>query len=157
MSVINYGGIITEIETLDKNNKLANIVLNFDNFEQYLHHNDAYFGAVVGRCCNRIANGKFLLSNKPNHVYSLAVNNGPNHLHGGINGFDKKIFDFQIIKPNILILRTTSIDGEEGYPGNLVIEVIYELNEQDEFKMDFICKADAQTICNLTSHGYFNL
>ncbi|EAS01822.1 aldose 1-epimerase (macronuclear) [Tetrahymena thermophila SB210] len=157
VSVINYGAIITEIQTLDKQNQLANIVLNFDDFTQYHLHNDAYFGAFVGRCANRIANGKFSLSNDPNHVYQLAVNNGPNHLHGGIKGFDKKIYQFQIQQPNQLILTGVSEDGEEGYPGKLEIQIKYELNDENEFQMIFTSQTDKQTLCNLTSHSYFNL
>jgi aldose 1-epimerase len=154
--IINYGGIITHIFTPDKNGKSDDIVLGFDNFPDYLSAHP-YFGAICGRYANRIGNASFTLDGK---VYKLAVNNGPNHLHGGIKGFDKKVW---LAVKNIttefagLKLAIESPDGEESYPGNLLVEAEYILNNQNELVINYSARTDKKTHVNLTNHSYFNL
>ena len=156
ISVITYGGIITSWLVKDKNNEYKDIVLGFNNLEQY-ENGSPYFGALIGRYGNRIANGKFKLKGKQ---YSLTTNDGNNHLHGGMKGFDKVIWE---VKETIndssasLELNYISKDMEEGYPGNLEIKVIYTLNDNDEFIINYMAKSDKTTIVNITQHSYFNL
>ncbi len=154
--IITFGGYITSLQVPDRNGKLADIVLGYDTLEQYL--NDiAYLGALVGRYANRIAKGKFTLNGVE---YTLATNNGPNHLHGGIKGFNKVIWNAQPIDdPNGPGLKLTylSKDGEEGFPGTLSCTVIYTLTNNNELKISYEATTDQTTIVNLTSHSYFNL
>ncbi len=153
----NYGLLVTELHTKDRNGKLGNVVLGFDNLERYLKGHP-FFGVVAGRYANRIAKGKFTLDGKE---YTLAVNNGPNHLHGGIVGFDKKLWtpgEVRISDEGIsLELSYTSPDGEEGYPGTLTVFVTYTLTRGDVWRIDYRATTDAPTILNLTNHSYFNL
>jgi aldose 1-epimerase len=140
----------------DRDGKFADIVLGFDNFDDFLK-NKPHFGAVVGRYGNRIAKGKFTLNGKE---YSLAVNNGENHLHGGLKGFDKVFWDAQAMHTNdgpALKLTYLSVDGEEGYPGNLSCTVIYTLTNKNELKISYEAQTDKATPINLTHHSYFNL
>src|SRR5579883_1613590 len=134
--VITYGGIITELHTPDRNGKSADVVLGFDNLKGYLAGHP-YFGALVGRVANRIAKGKFTLDGK---TYQLAVNNGPNALHGGLQGFDKKVWKAEPVEgadgPGVR-LSCSSPDGEEGYPGNLSVTVTYTLTNQNELRIDY--------------------
>ncbi|MFL5785775.1 MAG: aldose epimerase family protein [Bacteriovoracaceae bacterium] len=154
VDVTNYGGIITKILTKDKTGKLADITLGFDRAEDYEKHKEhPYFGALIGRYGNRIAKGKFTLDGKE---YKLAVNNGPNALHGGIKGFDKVFWNVKQ-DGNKLTLNYTSKDGEEGYPGNLKVTVTYELTDKDELKINYLAETDKATPLNLTQHTYFNL
>jgi aldose 1-epimerase len=156
MSVTNYGGIITELKMPDKNGKISDIVLGYDKVEDYIRETP-YFGATIGRYGNRIANGKFSLGQEE---YTLAKNNDPNHLHGGVNGFDKVVWDLEPFqKENELgvIMKYLSKDGEEGYPGNLDVTVTYTLNNANELIVDYLATTDRPTICNLTNHTYFNL
>lgn len=156
VKITNYGGIITSIIVPDKNGRSGDIVLGYDSLEQYIAKNP-YFGAIVGRCANRIAKGKFTLNGKN---YSLAVNNGNNALHGGIKGFDKVVWDAREIKDSLssqLELTYLSKDGEEGYPGNLKIKVLYRLDDHDELTMLIEAETDKPTPVNLTNHTYFNL
>ncbi len=156
VKIINYGGIITSIIVPDKQGNFGEVVLGFDNLKDYETKNP-YFGALIGRYGNRIANGKFTLDGKE---YNLAQNNGENHLHGGILGFDKVIWkaDSEIINgESVLSLTYTSNDGEEGYPGNLVSKVIYTLTKDNELKVNYSAETDKKTIVNLTQHSYFNL
>jgi len=156
MEVINYGGIVVRLEAPDKNGKLADVVLGFDSLSGYLQHN-TFFGALVGRYGNRIAKGRFTLDEKE---YKLAVNNDPNHLHGGVKGFDKVFWDIKPVKSNdgeALLLTYTSKDGEEGYPGTLTVEVTYTLTADNTWKIDYKATTDKKTIINLTQHSYFNL
>jgi len=154
--IMNYGGIITHIMTPDKNGQIDDVVLGFNNLQDYLGSHP-YFGAIIGRCANRIAKGSFVLDGV---AYSLAVNNGPNHLHGGIVGFDKKVW---LAVRNIttefvsLKLGYESPDGEESYPGNLMVEVEYVLNNQNELVINYTAQTDKKTHVNLTNHSYFNL
>ena len=156
MSVTNYGGIITELKVPDKNGNISDIVLGYDKVEDYIKETP-YFGATVGRYGNRIAKGKFSLNGEE---YTLATNNDPNHLHGGIKGFDKVIWEVEPFQRETevgLVMKYISKDGEEGYPGNLDVTVSYTLNDDNEIKIDYIATTDKPTICNLTNHSYFNL
>ncbi len=151
----NYGGIITEIRTPDRNGKAGNIVLGFDNLEQYLAGHP-YFEAIVGRYANRIAHAMFSLDGE---TFSLAANNGNNHLHGGLKGFDKVVWDAKpVVDPERCALKLTylSPDGEEGYPGNLELTVSYELLD-DRLIISYNATSDKATPLNLTNHSYFNL
>lgn len=154
--ITNYGGIVTHIFVPDKNGKPGDVVLGFDSLDGYLQ-DPPYFGALVGRYANRIANGKFSIDGKE---YKLATNNGPNHLHGGLKGFDKVVWDSQEIKnPSSVGLKLNylSKDMEEGYPGNLDVTVEYILTNNNELKIKYNASTDKKTIVNLTNHSYFNL
>ncbi|MBN1158069.1 MAG: galactose mutarotase [Bacteroidales bacterium] len=154
VQITNYGAIIVSLYVPDRNGELADIVQGYDNIEDYMEGNGPYMGAVCGRCANRIAGGKFTLNEKE---YILAVNNGPNHLHGGIRGFDKVVWNVIEFSADLIILEYLSKDGEEGYPGNLKVSVKYTITDQDEFRIDYSAVTDKITIVNLTSHSYFNL
>jgi aldose 1-epimerase len=156
VKVMNYGAIITQIDTPDRNGKEGDIVLGFDSFEGYLGKHP-YFGATVGRVANRIAKGKFTLNGQE---YSLAVNNGPNSLHGGLKGFDKVIWKAEpISRPDGPSIKLTyhSPDGEEGYPGNLDVSVQLTVTEQNDLKIEYTATTDKATPINLSNHSYFNL
>jgi len=154
VGVINYGGIIVSMTAPDRNGKYEDVVLGFDSLSQYLKGNPAYFGALIGRFGNRIAKGKFSIDKVQ---YTLPVNNGENHLHGG-KGFDKVFWDIEV-QPDSSSLKLTyqSADGEQGYPGNLKVEVVYTLTDQNELKIDYKAATDKATVVNLTQHTYFNL
>jgi aldose 1-epimerase len=156
MSVMNYGGIITHLITPDRNGNKEDIVLGFDSLSQYVTANP-FFGCLVGRYGNRIAKGSFKLDGQ---TYTLAKNNDENHLHGGPNGFDKAFWDIEVLSREenpALKLTYLSKDMEEGYPGNLNVEVTYTLTENNELKIDYKATTDKKTIVNLTNHTYFNL
>ncbi|HCW53859.1 MAG TPA: galactose-1-epimerase [Clostridium sp.] len=155
VSIINYGGTVTSCVVPDKDNNCVDVVLGYDNIEDYLK-GDKFFGAIIGRFGNRIKDGKFTLNGQ---TYTLACNNGPNHLHGGNKGFDKVIWDVVIDDehPNTLKLSYLSKDGEEGYPGNLNVTVTYSLTEENELEINYSAVCDSDTIVNLTNHTYFNL
>ena len=156
VAITNYGGIITQIHVPDRNGNIEDIVLGFDNLQGYLS-NHPYFGAIVGRYGNRIANGAFSINGKN---FTLPINNGPNSLHGGINGFDKKVWQALEISTSSekgVELSYLSKDGEEGYPGNLQVTVRYTLNLENELGISYTAKTDSPTILNLTNHSYFNL
>jgi aldose 1-epimerase len=151
----NYGGIVTKILTKNKSGKIGDIVLGFDRIEEYKKHPEhPYFGALIGRYGNRIAKGHFTLDKKE---YTLAVNNGPNHLHGGKIGFDKVFWTVKELGKNKYSLSYLSKDGEEGYPGNLNVTVTYELTDKDEWKITYLAETDKATPLNLTQHSYWNL
>lgn len=161
IKITNYGGIVTSIETPDKNGQKANIVLGFKSFQDYISdfyiENCPYFGCIVGRFANRIAKGKFTIDGKE---YTLAINNGANSLHGGITGFDKVIWaPHEINKPDMVgvELKYRSVHMEEGFPGNLDLSVAYTLNHKNEFQIEYKAVTDRSTIINLTNHTYFNL
>ena len=161
VKITNYGAIVTSIETPDKNGELANIACGFGKLENYLSAeylgSYPYFGCICGRCCNRIAEGKFSLEGKN---YSLAVNNGPNHLHGGLIGYDRRLFTAEIVEESEKIgvkLSYLSPDMEEGYPGNLKVTCTYTLNNNNELVIEYGAETDQTTIVNLTNHTYFNL
>jgi aldose 1-epimerase len=154
--VMTYGAILTEVYTPDKSGKLDDVVLGFDNLKDYLKGHP-FFGATVGRVANRIAKGKFTLDGKE---YKLATNNGPNHLHGGNQGFDKHVWKAAAISdPAGPAVRFTyrSPDGEEGYPGNVDVAVTYTLTNNNELKIDYTATTDKPTPVNLSNHSYFNL
>ncbi len=156
IGIMTYGGIIQTIQAPDKEGNMDDITLGFDTLEGYLAGHP-YFGALVGRYANRIANGKFTLNGKE---YSLFINNGPNALHGGEQGFDKKVWDADIVDldgiPG-LKLTYVSEDEEEGYPGTLISNVFYSLNNDNELKIEYMAVTDQATVLNLTNHAYFNL
>jgi aldose 1-epimerase len=152
--VTNYGAIIVSIYVPDRSGKLADIVQGYGSIGEYIQGNRFYMGAVCGRCADRIARGRFNLHGKK---YSLVVNNGPNHLHGGLKGFDKVVWNVLESSINHVHLKYASKDGEEGYPGNLNVSVIYTLTDQDELRIDYSAVTDKTTPVNLTSHSYFNL
>ena len=161
VKITNLGGIITAIETPDKNGAITNIACGFEKLETYLSDeylgSYPYFGCICGRVCNRIGEGKFTLEGKN---YSLAINNGPNHLHGGLIGFDRKVFDAEIVEgsDNVGVkLSYLSPDMEEGYPGNLKVSCTYTLNNNNELTLEYGAETDQTTIVNLTNHTYFNL
>ncbi len=154
--ICNYGGIIVSFKGPDRRGKMGDVVLGYDNLEDYLKNNP-FFGCLVGRYGNRIAGGKFTLDGKE---YHLAVNNGPNSLHGGLKGFDKAVWQPSIrATPDgpALQLRYLSKDGEEGYPGNLAVTALYTLTEDGGLKLDYTATTDKPTVLNLTQHSYFNL
>jgi aldose 1-epimerase len=156
VKITNYGGIVTSILAADKNGKFDNIVLGYDSLDGYLR-DTPYFGAIVGRYANRIAKGKFVLDGQE---YTLAVNNGPNHLHGGLKGFNKVVWnaeEFQTEKEVGLKLNYLSVNGEEGYPGNLAVKLIYTLTTENELKIEYIAISDKPSPINLSHHSYFNL
>nr|NQU89496.1 galactose mutarotase [Bacteroidota bacterium] len=156
VKIINYGGIVTHLFVPDDEGELTDVVLGYDSLQQYLD-DTPYFGAIVGRYGNRIAKGKFSLDG---NEYQLAANNGPNHLHGGIRGFDKVVWDADdFIRPDEagVILTYISKDGEEGYPGNLDCRVTYTLTNDNELKIAYEAITDKPTVVNLTHHSYFNL
>jgi aldose 1-epimerase len=156
VKITNYGGIVTSLIVPDKNCQLDDVVLGFDSLDQYLEGHP-YFGALVGRYGNRIAKGKFTLNGTG---YKLATNNGENHLHGGIKGFDKVVWNTEIVKKENEVgvkLSYLSKDGEEDYPGNLSVVVIYTLTKNNELKINYEAETDKPTPINLTHHSYFNL
>lgn len=157
VKITNFGGIITEIHVPDKHGIFANVNLGFDSFEGYLQKDVPYFGALIGRFGNRIANGKFTLDGE---TYSLATNNGNNHLHGGLVGFDKVVWAataFETTTSVGITLKYLSVDGDQGYPGNLDVTVVYELTNDNEILVKYHAVSDKATPINLTQHAYFNL
>ncbi|MYM94090.1 aldose epimerase family protein [Duganella vulcania] len=156
VKISNLGGVITEIHTPDRDGQLADVCLGFDDAAAYLGESH-YFGALIGRYGNRIANGRFTLDGE---TFQLDVNNGVNHLHGGADGFHRRMWDaetFATPKSAGLILSYLSADGEQGYPGNLEVTVIYELRDNNELRIAFHAITDKATPVNLTNHAYFNL
>jgi aldose 1-epimerase len=154
--IMTYGAILTELDAPGRDGKTADVVLGFDNLKDYLAGHP-YFGATVGRVANRIAKGEFTLDGKK---YKLAVNNGPNALHGGKKGFDKVVWKAEPeTLPDGAAVKFTylSKDGEEGYPGNLTVTVVYTLTNSDALRIDYTAKTDKATPVNLTNHTYFNL
>ena len=152
VEVINFGCRLVKIVVPDRDGKMTDVCLGFDSMEDYARDN-ASLGAVVGRVANRIKDGHFCLDGKE---YQLAINNGSNHLHGGLIGYASKPWDAKI-KDDKLILTMNSYDGEEGYPGNLTLSVTYGWSEDNELSLLYEASTDADTLLNVTSHGYFNL
>jgi aldose 1-epimerase len=156
VTITNFGGAITAIKVPDRKGDLGDVVLGYNTLAEYVK-NPRYFGAIVGRHANRIALGKFSLNGR---TYQLARNNGPNHLHGGIKGFDKVVWNAQEeTHPAEALLRLNyeSEDGEESYPGNLSAGVTFTLFSNNELGIDYRATTDQDTIVNLTNHSYFNL
>lgn len=156
-TIMTYGGIVTSLQTPDRDGKFGDVVLGYDNLDGYLK-STPYFGALIGRYGNRIARGKFSLDGVD---YTLATNNVPNHLHGGLKGFDKVVWTVE--KADVgsngpeLTLTYLSKDGEEGYPGNLTVQATYSVTERNALEVKFTATTDKDTVCNLTHHSYFNL
>ena len=161
VTVLNYGAIITSVVVPDKNGKTTNVTLGFSELPEYLT-NAPYFGSLCGRYANRIAGGKFKLDGRE---YVLAVNNPPNHLHGGVKGFNHVLWQGRVIAREEstgndavgVELTYRSPDGEEGYPGNLAVTVRYTLTNANELKIHYTAQTDKPTPINLTSHCYWNL
>jgi aldose 1-epimerase len=156
-TITNYGGILVSLKMPDRNGKFDDVVLGLGDFVSYVTKNNPYLGALIGRYGNRIAKGRFTLNGVE---YKLAVNNGENHLHGGIKGFDKVVWTGRQIKTKAgpaVVLTYLSKDGEEGYPGNLNVRVVYTLTNNNELKIDYSATTDKDTVTNLTHHSYFNL
>ena len=153
VSISTYGGTVQALNVKDRSGMLGDVVLGFDSLTGY-ESEHPYFGALIGRYGNRIAKGKFTLNGKP---YTLAVNNGPNHLHGGIKGFSRQVWRAKEVGDNALELTYISKDGEEGYPGTLTATVRYTLTPANELRLDYTATTDADTVANLTNHSYFNL
>lgn len=156
VELIDYGAIVVSIQVPDKNGKKTNVTAGFNSIDGYLQRHP-YFGATVGRFCNRIAKGKFTLEGK---TYSLATNNGPNHLHGGEIGFDKRVWQVAEVKSDSSVgLKFTYVspDGEEGYPGTLTTVAEYRWDNNNCLTLDLSATTDKSTVLNLTNHAYFNL
>jgi aldose 1-epimerase len=154
--VMTYGATLTELHVPDRNGRLADVVLGFSKFEPYLKGHP-FFGSTAGRYANRIGKARFTLNSK---VYSLAANNGPNCLHGGLKGFDKRVWKARDVSTSAgaaVEFSYNSPDGEEGFPGNLNILVTYTLTHADELRIDYQATTDKDTVVNLTNHSYFNL
>ena len=161
VKITNFGGIITSVKVPDKDGNIEDVALGFDTLEGYLSDaykkSGPYFGAIIGRFGNRIGNAKFTLDGQE---YQLAPNNNPNHLHGGVKGFDKVVWEAEEIKTDSEVgvkLHYVSEDMEEGYPGTLAVDVVYTLTNDNEIVMDYKATTDKKTIVNLTNHSYFNL
>jgi aldose 1-epimerase len=153
IKIISYGATIVSVEVPDREGRLADVVLGFDDMAGYQSAQNPYFGACCGRYANRIRKGCFTLGDTE---YRLAANNGDNALHGGLVGFDKKVWD-AAIDGDALKMSLVSPDGEEGYPGSLKVEIIYSLNEDNELRIEYAAETDRPTVLNLTNHSYFNL
>jgi aldose 1-epimerase len=154
LRAMSYGGIITSLRVPDRKGQFDDIVLGFDRFDDYLK-NDPFFGAIIGRYGNRIAKGQFTLDGQ---TYKLATNNGANHLHGGNKGFDKSVWKVEpVAGKSAIAFSRTSPDGEEGYPGNLRVQVTYTLTDDNELVVEYRATTDKPTVVNLTQHSYFNL
>jgi len=154
--VMTYGGLLTELHVPDRAGQMADVVLGFKTLDAY-EGAHPYFGATIGRVANRIAKGTFKLNGLE---YTLATNNGPNHLHGGVKGFDKRVWKAQIVPATggVAVKFTyTSADMEEGYPGSLTATVVYNLTDRNELRLDYTATTDKATLVNLTNHSYFNL
>ena len=154
--IITYGAMLTEMHVPDKNGKLGDVVFGHDKLEDYLDGH-SYFGVTTGRVANRIAKGKFTLDG---NEFTLATNNDPNHLHGGVEGIDKKVWSAREVRSKegkAVAFSYTSPDGEEGYPGELKMKVTYTLTNDDELRIDYLATTNKATPVNLTNHAYWNL
>jgi aldose 1-epimerase len=151
--LITWGASILEMSVPDRDGKLGDVTLGYDSAAPYLAPNP-FFGAIVGRFGNRIAKGKFTLDG---HEYQLATNNGANHLHGGVCGFDKRNWTSEPAGANAVRFRCTSRDGEEGYPGTLQVAVTYTLTDENKLRLDYEATTDKPTVLNLTNHAFWNL
>ena len=151
--IATYGGAVVSLKVPDRSGVMGDVVAGFDSLEGYLKP-PPYFGAIIGRYGNRIGNAHFSLNGMQ---YTLARNDGENHLHGGVRGFDKRVWTARLLSPQSLELSYLSKDGEEGYPGNLSATVTYTLTDANELKIDYSATTDKDTVVNLTNHSYFNL
>lgn len=154
VTILSLGCTIQRLCVPDVGGKQRDVCLGYDTPQDYLDH-DGYFGAAIGRNGNRIANAQFALNGK---TYNLTVNDGPNQLHGGLTGFDKKIWLYAIDEPkNRVVFSTGLADGEEGFPGNMEVKITYILGEDNSLRIDYEAVSDADTVANFTNHTYFNL
>ena len=154
VGILNYGGTVTKIIVPDRHRKMGDVVLGFESFDGYQQKKDPYFGSLVGRYANRIAQAKFTLDGK---IYTLAANNNGNSLHGGNKGFDKVLWTAVKLNDSSLKLTYLSKDGEEGYPGTLNAQVTYTVGSDNSIKLEYTATTDKATPVNLTNHSYFNL
>jgi len=154
VQITNFGGRVVDLWVPDKNGKMEDVVLGYATLDGYLQSNEIYFGTLVGRYGNRIGQARFAIGDS---VYVLAANNGANHLHGGVKGFNNVVWDAVQNDESTLLLSYLSPDGEEGYPGNLQVNVTYELTSDNELKIEYRATTDKATPVNLTHHSYFNL
>lgn len=154
VTITNYGAKIVSVMVPDKNGTLTDVVLGHPSIDDYLTSEEPYFGAICGRTGNRIANGRFTLDGVE---YRLAVNNGPNSLHGGIKGFNAVVWEVKMLTDSSIELFYLSADGEEGFPGNLSVTLTYTLTEDNALDIHYSATTDKTTILNLTNHSYFNL
>jgi len=162
VQIINYGATITSLKVPDRTGKLDDVVLGYDQIEGYLgeYGRNPYLGATIGRVCNRIAKGQFNLNDdygNDGNSYQLGVNNGLNHLHGGFVGFDKKMWEAEIVEGNKVVMSCVSNDGDEGYPGSVLANVTFELSKANELEIEFQATATKPTPIAMTNHSYFNL
>ncbi|OIN56633.1 aldose epimerase family protein [Arsenicibacter rosenii] len=154
VAITNYGGRIVGLLVPDKNGKPTDVVIGFNKVGDYQNAAEVFYGPIIGRFGNRIAKGHFTLDGKE---YTLATNNGANHLHGGPGGFHARVWDAKQIDDKTLELSYVSKDGEEGYPGNLTVKVVYSLTDDNGLKIDYTATTDKNTPVNLTNHAFFNL
>lgn len=154
VTITNYGAKIVSLMVFDKNGRFTDVVLGHPSIDEYLSSEEPYFGAVCGRTANRIAGGRFCLEGEE---YRLAVNNGPNSLHGGLKGFNAVVWDVKNVTTQSIELFYLSADGEEGFPGNLSVTVTYSLTDDNALELHYRATTDKTTILNLTNHSYFNL
>jgi aldose 1-epimerase len=151
--ILTYGGIIQSLEVPDRTGQPANVVLGFAGLDDYASRNP-FFGAAIGRFANRLAQARFALDGT---TYALAANHGPNALHGGLDGFDKRIWQAEKVGPTSLRLSLHSPDGDQGYPGALSVSVTYTVDKDNALRLDYRATTDRPTVLNLTTHSYFNL
>jgi len=153
-AITNYGGRIVSLCTPDRSGKIDDVVLGFKSIDGYLHAKEVFHGALIGRVGNRISKGKFTLDG---HEFTLPLNNGVNHLHGGSGGFHNRVWDVKAVTDSSIVLTYLSPDGEMSYPGNLNVEVKYLLTSKNELEIDYRATTDKNTPVNLTNHAFFNL
>ena len=154
VKIINYGAAVVSIETPDRHGHMTDVVLGFDDMCGYESSGNPYFGACCGRYANRLAKGRFVIDGIEHNV---AINCSPNGLHGGLVGFDKKVWSAAIAGDSAIRMSLVSPDGEEGYPGTLHVELVYTLTDDDELVLNYTATTDRKTVLNLTNHSYFNL
>lgn len=154
VAITNFGGRIVSLVVPDKSGKPTDVVVGFKSLKDYVASTEPYFGALIGRVGNRIAQGKFTLDGK---TYTLFTNNGPNTLHGGKKGYQDVVWDAKQLNDSTLELGYLSKDGEEGFPGNLTIKVVYTLQSDNGLKIDYTATTDQKTVVNLSNHAFFNL
>lgn len=154
VAITNYGGALLSIMVPDKNGKYANVVQGHDTIDNVINSHEPFLSTLIGRYGNRICKGTFQLDGK---TYKLAINNGPNHLHGGPTGFHARVWDAEKLDEQTVQLHYFAADGEEGFPGNMDITVVYTFTDENELKIEYKATTDKDTIVNLTNHGFFSL
>ena len=153
VAITNYGGAVVAIMVPDKNGNYANVIQGHDTIDKVINSPEPFLSTLIGRYGNRIAKGKFILDGQE---YQLAVNNGPNHLHGGPTGYHARVWDAEQTDAQTLKLHYLSADGEEGFPGNLDLNVIYSFSNENELKIEYSATTDKKTLVNLTHHAFFS-